>query len=555
MLPPIQLLPPEIVSIIAAGEIIDSLASVVRELVDNCIDAKSTRIEISLNTESWQISVTDNGVGMSLQDLRNCARAHHTNKIHKLDDLCHIRSLGFRGEALFSIANVGQLTIKSRHDIEDSKGWCISYNLQGQPVHEKVVAIAPGTIITISDIFGNMPVRRKGLPSFKKQLKAIRNVIENASICHPNITWNIKLNGKSWINISPGKNSQQIIPQLLNQINYNDLKFTSSEVKNPSYKSSSINIVLGLPDRCHRSCSDWVKIAINGRVVRLPQLEQAIIRSFGRCLPKGRSPICFLELYVPFEEVDWNRHPIKSEVYLHFIEFWEEQISNIVQDNLRLSSSSSIVLGDSERLHKLLKSSIEKNDYSYSNNLNSINKLDLLPLKAVGQVNKTYIVAEHPNGLWLVEQHIAHERILYEKLQDEWKLTTIDSPIVVKLLDHQVKQLQSIGLELEIFGEQMWTIRTIPQLLVGEKNYLDILLELSLEKNLESAQVATACKSAIRNGVSLELQKMQEILDGWKNTRNPRTCPHGRPIYLPLDESVLSYFFRRHWVIGKSHGI
>ena len=101
----------------------------------------------------------------------------------------------------------------------------------------------------------------------------------------------------------------------------------------------------------------------------------------------------------------------------------------------------------------------------------------------------------------------------------------------------------------------MWTIRTIPQLLVGEKNYLDILLELSLEKNLESAQVATACKSAIRNGVSLELQKMQEILDGWKNTRNPRTCPHGRPIYLPLDESVLSYFFRRHWVIGKSHGI
>ncbi|KFF41198.1 MAG: DNA mismatch repair protein MutL [Candidatus Atelocyanobacterium thalassa isolate SIO64986] len=555
MLYPIQCLPPEIVNIIAAGEIIDSLASVVRELVDNSIDAKSTRISISLNTELWQISVTDNGMGMSLQDLRNCARAHHTNKIRKLDDLCHIYSLGFRGEALFSIANVGQLAIKSRHNIENSKGWCITYDLQGQPIHEKVIAIASGTTITISDIFGNMPVRRKGLPSFKKQLKTIRNIIENASLCYPHVVWDAKLNGKSWINISPGKTSQQIIPQLLNQIHYNDLRFTANKVQTPSCKDGSINIVIGLPDRCHRSSSDWIKIGINGRIIKSYQLEKTVIRSFGRCLPKGRFPICFLELYAPFEEVDWNRHPIKSEVYLHFIEFWEEQIFAIIEQSLKLCLSPSIVLENSKQLHKLLKSSIIQNEHSCNNDISSTNKLDLLPLKAVGQVNKTYIVAEHPNGLWLVEQHIAHERILYEKLQDEWKLTKIDNPIVLNLSNYQVKQLQDLGLELEIFGEQMWVIRTIPQLLVEQEDYSDILLELSLGKDLESAQVATACKSALRNGVSLELHKMQEILDAWKNTRNPRTCPHGRPIYLPLDESVLSNFFRRHWVIGKSHGI
>ncbi len=555
MLHPIQLLSPEIVNIIAAGEIIDSLASVVRELVDNCLDAKSTRINISLNTELWQVSVTDNGMGMSLQDLRNCARAHHTSKIYRLDDLCHINSLGFRGEALFSVANVGQLTIKSRHNIDNSKGWCITYDLQGRPIHEKVVAIASGTTIIISDIFGNMPVRRKGLPTFKKQLKAIRNIIENASLCHPHVTWDAKLNGKPWLNISPGKTTQQIIPQLLNQISYNDLRFTSNEIQTPSCKNGNINIVIGLPDRCHRSCSDWVKVGINGRVIKSPQLEQSVIRSFGRCLPKGRFPICFLELYAPYEEVDWNRHPIKSEVYLHFIEFWEEQISTIIQQSLSLCASPSIVLGDSKKLHKLLKFSITGNDHSCANDINDINKLDLLPLKAIGQVNKTYIVAEHSHGLWLVEQHIAHERILYEKLQDEWKLTKIKNPVVLTLSNYQVKQLQNIGLELETFGEQMWIIRTVPQLLVDETDCSDILLELSLEKDLESAQVATACKSAIRNGVSLELRRMQEILDSWKNTRNPRTCPHGRPIYLPLDESVLSHFFRRHWVIGKSHGI
>ena len=179
-----------------------------------------------------------------------------------------------------------------------------------------------------------------------------------------------------------------------------------------------------------------------------------------------------------------------------------------------------------------------------------------MQLRVVGQVNQTYIVAEHSQGLWLIEQHIAHERILYEKLQDQWQLITLETPIILtRLSPSQVEQLQNIHLEIEEFGEQMWAVRTVPQLLSQRDDCPEALVELSLGKDLESAQVATACRSAIRNGTPMSLVQMQELVDNWKITRNPRTCPHGRPIYLSLDESSLSRFFRRHWVIGKSHGI
>jgi DNA mismatch repair protein MutL len=167
-----------------------------------------------------------------------------------------------------------------------------------------------------------------------------------------------------------------------------------------------------------------------------------------------------------------------------------------------------------------------------------------------------YILAEHPAGMWLVEQHIAHERVLYEQLCDRWQLVPLEPPIILNsLTPAQLEQLQRIGLDVEPFGEQLWAVRNAPAILTKRKDCDAALLELSLGGDLQAAQVATACRSAIRNGTPLSLPEMQALLDQWKRTRNPRTCPHGRPIYLSLEESALSRFFRRHWVIGKSHGI
>ncbi len=158
--------------------------------------------------------------------------------------------------------------------------------------------------------------------------------------------------------------------------------------------------------------------------------------------------------------------------------------------------------------------------------------------------------------MWLIEQHIAHERVLYEQLCDRWQMVSLADPIVLnQLAVVQVEQLQRLGLEIDPFGEQTWMVRTAPELLAQREDCADALLELSLGGDLQTAQVATACRSAIRNGTPLTLKDMQTLLNQWQQTRNPRTCPHGRPICLTLEESALARFFRRHWVIGKSHGI
>lgn len=326
------------------------------------------------------------------------------------------------------------------------------------------------------------------------------------------------------------------------------------EVDFPQNSQAKIELAIGLPDRCHRRRLDWVKVAVNGRIVRSPELEQTILSAFSRTLPRDRFPVCFLHLKICPSQIDWNRHPAKSEIYLHSLSFWQEQVASAIEQALRISPATLPITVQNQRVSQLLKASEEKATYSVKPK--SPNEISLVELQAVAQINKTYIVAEHPHGLWLVEQHIAHERVLYEQLQDQWKLIPLETPIILSRLSGvQLEQLQRIGLEIEPFGEQMWAVRNAPEMLSQRSDRADAILELSWGGDLQTAQVATACRSAIRNGMPLNSSEMQALLDSWKSTRNPRTCPHGRPIYLSLEESSLSRFFRRHWVIGKSHGI
>lgn len=558
---PIQPLPLNVINLIAAGEVIDSIAAVVRELVENALDAGATRLVISLFPESWRVQVADNGTGMTLADLRHCALPHSTSKIHQLDDLWKITTLGFRGEALHSLAQVADLEIASRCT-SDGVGWCLRYQSSGEPLREEPTAIAPGTIVTVGNLFGKMPVRRQGLPAISTQLKAVQSFIENMALCHPQVTWQVWHNQRLWLNISPGKTPQQILPQLLKGVHYHDLQFVSQGVKSPQESTQKdldlIEVTLGLPDRCHRHRPDWVKVGINGRIVRSPPVEQAILTAFSRTLPKDRFPVCFIHLTLCPSQIDWNRHPAKVEIYLHSLDFWREQVSKLIEQGLRLSPQTLASAAQNQRVGKLLKASEEKASYRVDakDHQTDANAVGLMPLKAVAQVRNTYIVAEHSTGLWLIEQHIAHERVLYETLQDNWQLIPLETPIILtKLSDNQVEQLARIGLEIEVFGEQLWAVRTVPKLLSTREDCPEALVELSIGGDLQTAQVAVACRSAIRNGTPMTLSQMQELLDQWKTTRNPATCPHGRPIYLSLEESSLSRFFRRHWVIGKSHGI
>ncbi len=620
----IQTLSAEVVNLIAAGEVIDSLAAVVREVVENALDADANRISVAVYSDLWRVRVADNGTGMNLTDLQQAASPHSTSKICSSNDLWNITSLGFRGEALHSIAALAELEICSRLT-GTFEGWCVGYNSQGEPLVVESIAIAPGTVVTVSNLFGNWQLRRQGLPSIPQQLRAIQTTIQHIALCHPHVTWQIQQNDRPWFTISPSNSAKQILPQIIKQvrvsdlqelivkvptpivtvdsadtisINLIDLQELTGEISTPivgddlednilenqitsqkklsysknqqnrSYsqtKLSEIKVLLGLPDRCHRHRPDWVRVATNGRFVRSPELEQTILGAMARTLPRDRYPICFIHLQICPSQIDWNRHPAKAEIYLHSLSYWQEKITQTIEQALRISPTNLPEALQSQRVGKLLKASEAKGGYNLNRAIEATEEdkqtqkkadIGLIELQAIAQVHNRYIMAQHPTGMWLIEQHIAHERVLYEQICDRWQLLPLETPIILNYLTSaQLEQLQRIGIEVEPFGEQLWAIRNAPSLLKERSDCPDALLELSLGGDLETAQVATACRSAIRNGTALSLPEMQTLLNQWKATRNPRTCPHGRPIYLSLEESALARFFRRNWVIGKSHGI
>jgi DNA mismatch repair protein MutL len=609
-------LPTEVVHLIAAGETIDSLAAVVRELAENSLDAGATRVAVYLDPQQWRVRLADNGCGMDLESLQACATAHSTSKIRSCEDLWQVTSLGFRGEALHSLAQLAELEILSRV-AEAGEGWRVTYSDRGEVVETEAVAIAPGTVVTVSNLFTNWVERRQGMPSPSQQMRAVQHTIQQIALCHPHVTWQVWQNDREWFTICAGVTSQHLLPQILRQVRLSDLQYLELEVPTPLGESgvgrgaqqcartresgvgnksrgteeqrsrgeqilthhSSLQLVLGLPDRCHRHRPDWVRVAVNGRTIECAELEQTIFSAMARTLPRDRYPVCFLHLRVAPWQIDWNRQPAKTEIYLHHLDFWQEQIAGAIEQVLRLNSNSLPDSAHHARVTQLIKVAEAKGLYSTNRaiaengsqesgvgsreseeraeaNTHHSPRTTHHFLKAIAQVHNMYILAEHSGGMWLVEQHIAHERVLYEQLCDRWQLVPLEPPVILNHLSlAQTAQLQRLNLAVEPFGDRLWAVRNAPAMLVQRDDCADALVELSLGGDLQAAQVATACRCAIRNGTPLSLEEMQTLLDRWQRTRNPRTCPHGRPIYLSLEESALSRFFRRHWVIGKSHGI
>jgi DNA mismatch repair protein MutL len=549
----IQALPIEVINLIAAGEVIDSLAAVVRELAENAVDAGATRISLRLWPDQWRIHLTDNGRGMAIEDLQQAAIAHTTSKIRSRDDLLAVESLGFRGEALHSIAQLAHLTVLSC--VSGEPGWQVRYDIQGIPISSEVAPIAPGTTVMVDDLFGTWESRRQSLPPLPQQLKTVQAVIQEMALAHPGVTWLVEQNDRAWMQIWPGKTAKQILPQFIRDLQVQDLV----ELRDRT-TSGELTLLLGLPDRAHRHRPDWIKVAVNGRFVVLPELEQTILQHLRRTVPRDRFPICILHLQVNPAEVDWNRHPAKAELYLQYLDQWQEQVKTAIDQTLKLTQDSLADSYGNTRTQSFLKVAESQAGYYADRQIiatdDDLVHPPLLPLRAIAQASQMYIVAEHADGLWLVEQHIAHERVLYEQIRDRWEVVPLTAPIILQNLSAaQVEQLLRIGLAVGEFGENLWAVRSVPKLLSDYPEPAAALLELSQGGDLASAQVAIACRSAIRNGTPMSQPEMQRLLDQWQRTQNPRTCPHGRPIYLSLEESSLSKFFRRSWVVGKSHGL
>jgi DNA mismatch repair protein MutL len=588
----IQPLNLELVDRIAAGEVIDSIAAVVRELVDNALDAAATRISISLWTDLGKVEVADNGTGLTWHNLQQAAQSHTTSKISTFEHLNALHTLGFRGEALHSLTQLGRLEICSRAQASPT-GWRVFYDTKGAVVQAEETGIAPGTTVTITHLFETWPSRQHDPTQPNRWLSNIQAMVGDYALCHPQVTWQTYHNDRPWFSLAPGDSPKEVLLQLIGKLTPEDLRYQVFPVEIPReatvseqtvsstqpYTSATLEVLVGLPDRYHRHRPDWVRVAVNGRRVcvnALPgvdqwgSLEQSLLNAFRQMLPRHRHPLCWIHLKVPAEFVDWNRTAAKSHIYLHQLEIWKQQIVQCIQDVLTLSHASD---PSGLRMRQFLKSAEAQGRYTLTAsplNLSSVlphtdledesalptETLPLGSLRAIAQLHQTYIVAEHPAGLWLVEQHIAHERVLYEQLCQDWQLIALKTPLTLQHLSKtQVQNLTQLGLNPEPFGQDLWVIRTAPKRLAQRSDCLQALYELSCCSDPQPALVATACRSALRNGQSLSLSEMQILLDQWQQTQSPRTCPHGRPIYLRLEEESLSKFFRRHWVIGKSHGI
>ncbi len=543
----------DVIHRMAAGEVIDSAAAVVRELVENAIDAKATRIVIYLWLDQWKIHVIDNGQGITDENLKTIALPHTTSKISQQADLSNITTLGFRGEAIHSIAQFSQLEILSCIDDDcldcESSGWLAKYTSDGEVETLEEAAIAPGTIIRVNQLFQNWETRRTG--TLKQQLKQIQACIYNIAIVHPEITIQVLQGDREWLTLGETKNLVQRLLQVLPNGALSDFSAIQTE---------EIELVLGLPDRISRRSPDWIRIAVNGRVVQIPELVQTVMTALRKTLLRDRYPIVVVHLHVPPHQVDWNRDPDKSSLYLQELESWQTLIIHSIEQALTLTND----LLSSQRTTQFLRAAEQRAGYGIDRAVISSEPSEapkstqMLPgaLKAIAQVRNTYILAEHPAGMYLIEQHIAHERVLYEQIVDRWRLVPIEPAIILTALSHQqVEQLETIGLTVDEFGDQLWAVRTIPEMLLARDDRAAALLELSLLGDLNAAQVAIACRTAIRNGIPLTPSEQRHLIQQWQQTLNPHTCPHGRPIYLVLQETALAQFFRRQWVIGKSHGL
>ncbi len=547
----IHTLPIEVVHLIAAGEVIDSLAASVRELAENAIDAIATRIVISIWTDTLSVQVSDNGCGMAIADLSQAATPHTTSKITNAEDLQKINSLGFRGEALYSLAQLADLSICSRPMLEPV-GYQANYdqhgNLQTSP---KVVAIATGTVVTVRNLFSRYPNRLQALPTSSQQVRKVQLQVQQMAIANPQINWQVTLDGKEWITIWAGENSSEILPQIISSIQSHDLVFKEFSISPPSHEergAEGISITLGLPDRLSRRRPDWVKVVLNGRVVNFPELEQTILASLERTLPRNRFPVCIVRLNLPCDRIDWNRDPSKSEAYIQNLGELQLQLKDCLTEALKIPEAR---VSYTTATNDLLKTAERKTSYLIPAKRENFNQPNH-DLKAIAQVLDTYILAEHSGGLWLVEQHVAHERVLFEEIETQWQIVAIDQPILLKNLnDDQIDRLQVLGLEIEAFGNNIWAVRSLPEILIGHADCAIILQEMSQQDDPTMARATAACRSAIRNGTKLDLVTMRDLLWRWQQTRNPHTCPHGRPICLAIDESDLARFFRRNWLISK----
>jgi len=591
--PVIQVLDEATVHLIAAGEVVDRPVSIVKELVENAIDAACSRIIVEISTARGVISrirITDDGVGIAADQVAVAFLPHATSKIRTGDDLLSCQTLGFRGEALASIAAVSYVTMVTRTRESDV---AVRFRICGGEVVECTEVGAPkGTFITVEEIFFNTPARRKFLKSLQTELAHITALLESFACVYPEITFRYVVNGFERFSTHGGSDLSGVFRAL-----YPDDAGMMIPIRGEE-AGTLITGLVSLPQLVRQNRQRFL-VAVNGRVVQSPAMMSAVKRAYGSLIPGNVWPVAVLLLTLPPAEVDVNIHPTKREVRFSA----ERKVLDLVVRTVRKALDDADLLANpawgGADAQMVLDGSSPHVPCSVT--YETIPSIPPVPVREatlagyrvtsrqllqtrlaerveegvipdsrfpelvwIGQVGGTYIVATDATGaLFLVDQHAAHERVRYDQLQQQeashLKTQELIAPVVLHLSPSEVQCLPSVlsllsdeGFIIEPFGKDAWCVRGVPVVL-GRYEDPDMVRDLigtilSEEGSIrlrEQVLRLVACRSAVKAGAVLSPEQGMDILKQLSLTADPWTCPHGRPTIVSFSSQELAKMFKR----------
>ncbi len=579
---------------IAAGEVVERCLNVVKELVENSIDAESTEIKITLiDSGTKKIVVSDNGIGMNKEDAMLAFSRHATSKLKNLDDLFNIETLGFRGEALPSIASVSHVHLQTSKD-----GVGTSISLNGGVIESVENSdLSLGTTIEVRDLFYNTPVRLKYLKNLYTELALIVEYVNKMALSYPSIRFVLTNNEKELLNTSGDGNLLKVIyavygmdvtKKMIEISGENDDYVISGYIGYPEIAKTSRNVITTL---------------VNGRVIKNLDLNRCLIDCYHTYIPKDKFPMIVLNIDVDPILIDINIHPQKMDIKFSKLDSLKELITKVITSKLKeillvphasirdlntiyeVEDSLSIntinyELDDEEEKIKVSSPNLEELSFDFDNDnkitgskseeiveeKESIDDYRIKEMIPVGIVHKTYIIAENSSGMYIIDQHAAAERINYEKvlnalLKDDYKIIGLLVPIrleyskdeFIRIKEH-MDILKSIGISLDEFFDNTFIVRSHPTWFFEgyEREAIEKIIAITLEKGefdkekfIYKTASTMACKMSIKANDYLDLNSAKVLLDNLRRCDNPFTCPHGRPTIITYSNYDLERLFKR----------
>jgi len=583
----IHLLPPEVASQIAAGEVVERPASVVKELLENALDAGASHISITIEGAGQRlVEVADDGSGIPASELAMAIERHATSKLQSAEDLFSITTLGFRGEALASIGSVSRMTITSRPsnpEAEEQPGAGGRLRVEaGHSTAVEPIGAPPGTVVRVENLFYNVPARLKFLKAEVTERRQIDTLVTRYALAFPHVRFSLRQEGRPALQTSGNGDRREVLASLYGV----EMARQMIEVL---AKDESVAITGFIsPPSLTRSNRREITFFVNARPVQDSTLTAALIQGYHSLLMVGRYPVAILFLELPPNTVDVNVHPTKAEV--RFRE--PDRLFSAVQRAVRrVLLAHTPVPEITEQLRwtapprqpdlawqmagddQVQQSAIPPLSYPLPTVTDQppLDKKHIPLLRLVGQIASTYLVAEGPDGLYLIDQHAAHERVLFEKLMAQHesretpeKGTPSQSllqpvavempPASVRMLNEQLPILAHLGFTVEPFGQATFLVRAVPVLLakLDPSAALRVLVEdfeedeTPLQAEIEARITARVCKrAAVKAGQLLSPEEQRALLSDLEACVSPRTCPHGRPTMIHLSVDLLERQFGR----------